>query len=110
VDERIRRIGLNEALFREVNERIQDVNEEFGTAADGISILCECGEAGCLERIEVELDDYRRLRADPALFAVLPGHETEATEQVVERHGAYVVVRKHAGGPADFAAELQRDS
>ena len=29
-DERTRRIGLNEALFRQVNERIQEVSDDLG--------------------------------------------------------------------------------
>ena len=30
IDERERRFGLNEALFREVNERLRGLNEAFG--------------------------------------------------------------------------------
>ena len=32
MDERQRRIGLNEAVFREANERIEEVNRTFGAA------------------------------------------------------------------------------
>ena len=34
MEERERRIGLNEAIFREANERIREVNETFATLTD----------------------------------------------------------------------------
>jgi len=35
------------------------------------------------------------LRADPARFAVLPGHEVADVERVVERRDGYLVVQKN---------------
>jgi hypothetical protein len=42
MDERERRIGLNEALFREVNEAVSDINADF--EAPDFEIVCECGD------------------------------------------------------------------
>ena len=39
------RIGLNEAVFREVNERIEDLAETFDLKAP-LDLICECGDAG----------------------------------------------------------------
>jgi hypothetical protein len=49
MDERERRIGLNEAVFREANERIREVNETFATLTDELLLVCECGQSTCAE-------------------------------------------------------------
>ena len=100
------RVGLNEAFFREVNERVKEVNETFSTLTGTGDFVCECGEATCVERIHVPMEDFSRIREDAALFAIVPGHEQPDVEDVVEEHGDYSVVRKHEGGPAELAREL----
>ena len=45
-------------------------------------------------RIEMTLDDYRRLRADGEAFGVLPGHVAEQGEAVLREQDSYLVVRK----------------
>jgi hypothetical protein len=107
-DERARRIGLNEAVFREVNERLSDLERRFHVAAGDLEIVCECGDAECTERIRVDQPAYEELRADPRLFAVVPGHEEADVEEVLEQSGAYDVVRKHEGVPTKIAAETDR--
>jgi hypothetical protein len=110
VDERQRRLGLNEALFRAVNERIDDLNETFRTKGEELETVCECGDASCVERIAVPKDEYERIRRDPTLFLLVPGHDDASAEAVVdEDQRTYIVVRKHPGGPADLAARTQRD-
>jgi hypothetical protein len=97
------RIGLNEAVFREVNERISDLAEGFGLEEQPLDLVCECGDPACVERITMGRQEYERLRADPTHFAVFPGHEEPDVESIVERKGSYDVVRKHEGGPAEIA-------
>jgi hypothetical protein len=97
--EREQRIGMNEALFREVNERIDDVNNAFAVVTGTMSIVCECGAPGCVDQIVIPHTDYEQLRADPTLFAVVPDHEISDVEDVVERRDGYDVVRKHPGVP-----------
>jgi hypothetical protein len=101
--ERARRIGLNEAVFREVNERIRGLAGRFGLTTQPLDLVCECGDATCAERIVMTLGDYERIRADPALFAVVPGHEAEDVEAVVEESKGYAVIRKHEGGESELA-------
>lgn len=103
-EERKRRVGLNEALFRDVNERMKEMNETFATFSGTMEIVCECGASDCLERITIPPDDYERLRADSTTFAVVPGHETSNVEVVVQR-GEYDVIRKLAGWPATVAEQ-----
>ncbi len=53
MSERERRIGLNEAVYREVNEKLRAVNEAFATITDSFEIMCECGHATCDERFSI---------------------------------------------------------
>ena len=107
MDARAERIGKNEALFREVNERVAEVNRDFGALGAG-EFVCECGYSDCTDRITLPLDEYRRIRGDATMFFVKPGHEIPDVEDVAEEHGAYVVVKKHEGDPAALAEQLDR--
>ena len=106
MDARIERIGRNEALFREVNERVERLTQEFKATDEPMELLCECGDARCHDRIELTVPEYETLRGDPTTFAVKPGHETPEAEVLVARRGRYVVVRKREGEPAELAAQL----
>jgi hypothetical protein len=92
--ERERRVAANEALFRDVNERIAQLTVQLGTAEDGFAVVCECGDAACTERIDVTGTAYERVRADPLHFFVVPGHEEPDLEDVVDELPGYLVVRK----------------
>jgi hypothetical protein len=105
VDERERKIGLNEALFREVNERIGEVNRTFAAVTGVIDVMCECGDAGCIERITVDQPEYEAVRREGAQFLIVPGHEIVDVETVVQKTPSYYVVRKNAGA-AEALAEF----
>ena len=104
--DREKRIGRNEALFREVNERIERISATLQVSNERLKILCECGVPTCLEQLDVPTSEYERVRADPTLFMIRPGHEHADLEEVVERHEGYHVVRKVAGDAAQIAREL----
>lgn len=97
-EERARRIGKNEALFREVNERIEEI-----AVGDRADFLCECADPSCTQPISLTLEAYAELRSDANLFVIVPGHEEPEVEEVVERLDGYVVVKKREGVPADVA-------
>src|SRR3982750_1011060 len=100
MDERSRRVGNNEALFRAVNEQVEGLNRGLAELTDEtFHIVCECGDLICQERLVVPISDYEAVRGDSALFFVLPGHEKPATEDVVRTTHGYYVVRKYEGGP-----------
>jgi hypothetical protein len=85
------RAARNEVVFRRVNEEVAGL----GQGGDGVfSFVCECAEAACVERIELRLDEYEAVRADPRRFLLKPGHERGELERVVERRDGYVVVEK----------------
>jgi len=104
-EERARRIGANEAVFRKVNEQIEDLNRGFAEMSGGtMQVVCECGDIKCAEQITVSIGTYERIRSDPALFLTVEGHEAADVENVVERADNYQVVRKRAGTPERLAA------
>ena len=107
MDETQRRKAQNEAVFREVNERIEDVHRRFALEDDdeGLQIVCECDRADCTERLEVSIDVYERVRSDSSCFFVSPGHEDPTVEDVVDSGGNYVIVRKRPGEARKVAAE-----
>lgn len=105
MSDRERRVGQNEAVFRQVNEQIEGINRAFEESAPTMEVVCECGNLRCFERIPVDVPAYERVRADSALFIVVPGHEIPDVEDVVERNDGWVVVRKHPGEPERIAAE-----
>jgi len=103
MEERARRVGVNEAMFRAANERLKELNEAFATVTETYDLICECGDARCVERFRMEPDAYTALREDASLFAVMRGHEDPSSEDIVEERTGYVVVRKRVGGPAELA-------
>lgn len=104
-DERARTIGLNEALFREVNERIHEVGEDIDAVEDEpqLELLCECGDPNCTDPIIIAPSEYQRVRSDAALFIVAEGHVAPDVEVVVADRPGYQVVRKRSGAPEDLA-------
>lgn len=96
--EREDRIARNEALFRSVNERVRELAGAVTTVAtpETVPFVCECGSADCAATVELTIGEYEHVRADPAQFVIVPGHEIPEVEGVVEQHEHYHVVRKHA--------------
>ena len=101
--EREERIGNNEILIREVNERI----EELGATSDleQIGFVCECGAPSCVEHVQLELREYEAVRSNAQHFLTLPGHDTPEIERVIMRHERYQIVEKDEGEPAELAVE-----
>jgi hypothetical protein len=105
MDERTRKIGENEALYRSINEKIEGLNEAFGMVTETMTVVCECGQLECTEQIEIAMPVYEAVRSDPTHFVVLPGHEIPEVEDILERHDGFYVIRKVEGGPAEVARE-----
>jgi hypothetical protein len=98
MDERARKVGQNEALFRTVNEEIESLNRGMAEISDQkLHITCECGDLLCTVTLSVPIEDYQRIRADSVLFLIQPGHEIRDVESVVERTPQFAVVRKNRG-------------
>jgi hypothetical protein len=104
MDRRLERQSRNEALLREVNERIAEVDKEaergaFAPDETLFEFLCECGGSdgaagGCEEHVSMTINEYEQVRSQNDRFAVTPGHETDALEWVVRRTERFVIVDK----------------
>ncbi len=87
-----KRLALNEAMFREINERLES---QLPVDRDNrLSVLCECADADCVERIELTPEEYASARAQSRQFILAPGHEIIEIEDVVSRNDRYEIVRK----------------
>ena len=104
VDERERRLALNEALFREANERVETVADRLGPDVP-YEFLCECANADCTFRISLPLSVYESIRADPRQFVVLPLHYTPEVEDLVIEADTHWVVRK-TGEAGEYVEHL----
>jgi hypothetical protein len=88
------RRARNEALFREVNERIEELSSDESEQEASLEVVCECGRNDCTELLEVTRAQYEAVRSDPRRFLVLPGHEHTDTARVVERNSGFSVIEK----------------
>jgi hypothetical protein len=93
LEDQRRRAGKNQSLFREVNERIEELAK--GSFA---SFICECMNEGCDDRIELTVEEYESIRAHPNRFFIRVGHDAPEVETVVEATDRYVVVAKLGAG------------
>ena len=87
------RVARNETLFREVNERIKQVNVALATA-EATDFLCECGDEACTLPISLTMTEYEAVRAEATHFAVVSGHVAPDIEVVVAQNDRYMVVAK----------------
>lgn len=106
MDERTERIGRNEALFRSINENLEDLNDSMAPMTGTFELVCECGASDCTEQLRLSPSDYERIRSDGALFVIRVGHSVPDVEDVVWDGDGFEVVRKRPGGPAELARAL----
>ena len=104
MDERARQVGVNEALFRAVNEQIQTLNRQL-PGSGGMLIVCECGNAQCVDRVTISPENYERVRKDPRRFVVSPGHVIPEYEVVLEEHDDFQIIEKVHPEPERIAEE-----
>lgn len=104
-EEQARRVGLNESIFRQVNEQIESLNRDFNTDDRTMTIICECADGDCTDRIEISVSAYEAVRADPRRYIIVSGHSLPDFEAVVDGGDVYQVVRKRDGPAAELAEE-----
>jgi hypothetical protein len=98
------RAGEVEALFREVNERVRELNEMLEPVVEYGSWTCECSDPSCLTRIDMTQAEYAELRNQATHFAIMPDeqHFDPAAETLVRKTDRFWVVEKR-GEAADIA-------
>ena len=63
--------------------------------------VCECGNPHCTEWVELTVEEYEQVHAEPASFVIVDGHEVPRIETVVERSERFsVVARMKAARPS----------
>jgi hypothetical protein len=87
------RIAHNEALFREINERIE-AGASPRPVDDPVAFRCECGRLRCNQLVELTFPEYEAVRADPHRFLLVPGHEITGVELVITSKPNFIVVEK----------------
>ena len=97
LDVRRIRLSKNQALFREVNERVEHLSD--GPVFHGrLSFVCECSHVDCAQQIELSHEEYEHVRGASDQFIVKAGHEIADVENVVETRRDYVIVVKIGAG------------
>jgi hypothetical protein len=87
-------VAARQVLSRIVNERIVQLSDGAESPVARLAVVCECGNDGCFERIELTKVEYDAIRSRATRFVLLPGHEMTAHERVVERRVGYVVAER----------------
>ena len=97
-DDRARRLALNEAVARDVNEAVEETGRDWHTDDEQIELICECSNDRCAERIHVTRREYREVRENPLRFMVVDDHVNEQIEHRVGRVGDATIVEKDGPG------------
>ena len=99
-------MARNDAIFRDANERIEQAARQLDHA-EHVPFICECADLSCREIVRLTVSEYEDVRSSPVRFALMPGHDLQASEfeAVIARRPGYVVVEKRAEA-APLAAEL----
>jgi hypothetical protein len=100
-----KRLAMNEALFRDVNQRIREISDTFGQKDATYDFLCECSDPSCTKKVVLTRAEYEDVRSDSTRFVVAKGHVMPEIESVVDRAKDHVVVEKD-GAAADVAIHL----
>ena len=74
----------NQGLFREVNERIEEVSDGSLSA----EVLCECAGKDCTETISVSESEHEAVRAVPTHVFVKPGRTSRTSSASSRRTSA----------------------
>lgn len=74
-----RRVALNQATLRGINEGIEGARDDGHTV-----FLCECGQLGCNRLVMLRRAQYEAVRAEARRFLIAPGHLVGELERVVE--------------------------
>lgn len=97
--ERLERQARNEDMMRSVNDRIAALDKsatDWAAPDQQFEFQCECGKTdGCDGRVLMTLGEYDRVRSQRDRFALVPGHEANEIESVVEQDERFVIVDKH---------------
>lgn len=94
-----RRAAAAEINGRQVNEAIEPRGRTDASAV----FVCECGHLGCGDTVKMPVAEYEAVRTSFDRFLLVPGHEIDEVDEVVEHHESYLVVVKRAPEAREMA-------
>jgi hypothetical protein len=97
----LERLARNQTLFREVNERLLELND--GQKDGSMVFVCECSSVDCTATMAIGKADYESVRAHPTFFAIVPGHEILEIEKIIDQRNGFTIVQKVT--ETDFVVE-----
>jgi hypothetical protein len=93
------RAARNQALFRSINDKLTK-EASIDVLPRTFEIACECADVTCTRVLEIPVDEYAAVRANPRWFIVLHGHVFPNVETVIDETDTHVVVEKTAAAAA----------
>ncbi len=112
--EMARRIGENEARFRDANEKIEDAALRLQPDMNTLPFVCECGRPKCLQSLRLTIGEYELARQTATFFVCSPGHQiTEnGVGRVVHETDRFVIMEKlgEAGAVAEARDPRQEET
>jgi hypothetical protein len=88
------RVRKNEAAFKAHNERRKALEQPLARSDERIPFVCECGDAGCWDAVELTIEEFNQAHATAMRYAVKPLHVMPDYERVVGQHESYWIVEK----------------
>jgi hypothetical protein len=89
------RAARNQSLYREINEKVSELNRTFVEAGFETSEwVCECADTNCTARLGATLDEYETVRSNPRTFIISPGHIYPEVERPLSENGRFMIVEK----------------
>ena len=112
--EMARRIGENEARFRDANEKIEDAALRLQPDMKTLPFVCECGRPDCFAPLRLTVAEYELARQSATFFVCLPGHQLIGKDlgREVEIRDRFVIVEKlgSAGAVAEARDPRQQEA
>lgn len=96
----------SEVVFHQANAR--GANDEAVVAAldeEAVTILCECGQAGCDDQLTVNRQWFHGIRRHPSWSIVCDGHEVPEVSRVVQQRGSIAIVESTYVGDGEALAQ-----
>ena len=105
MEPREQRLAQNEALFREINEKVEAIAAVHGSDDHVYEFYCECSNADCSIQLPATIAEYEAVRAHSTRFLVAPEHWLPEIETIAQKSDAWWVIEKH-GDAGEFVEHL----
>jgi len=97
------RVRKNEAAFKAHNERRKALEQPIVGPDEPIPFVCECGDAGCWDAVDLTIEQFDQAHATAMRYAVKPLHVMPDYERVVAQHESFWIVEKFS--PDQFSSD-----